>query len=368
MKKPSWLLGVLLISFFLLAVLNQQRQSTLSPYIRAEKVIKIDSFAHAKSKLSKHDQEFLKLWESMLTGRTAPLSKWMKSRYQELGLQHLFTPSGFHLSAVLSPFLKFSPSIRVELVLLALVGVGLLFLPGQWALKRMVLIKSGQRLWGHKTGFIAALLIDVLIGSFRHSPLSFSYSFLFLGIIYSKLRGPGLILWFFLAQVILAYFQQSQISPLLLLISPVLNFAFGLAMPLLFLLAIPLWNWQMHIGIGILKILQWLVNFAADCLPYFPLWQVHFGLLACIGAFLFKRWKLSLFFLFMLSNGLNLDLQKRPGPITYEYVPSGNLIKMIERGNETIVYFEDGRCKRKLIRGNWWERCFPKKRRSTWSN
>ena len=94
LMNRRWLLIILGISCTLLALLKQFELASLKPFYKPERTIKIERFAEAKQRLSQGEQELLELWESMLTGRSAPLNKWMKSQYQQLGLNHLFTPSG----------------------------------------------------------------------------------------------------------------------------------------------------------------------------------------------------------------------------------------------------------------------------------
>jgi hypothetical protein len=360
--NKAWLIGILITSLFLLGTLKTHEVATLTPFFKAQRVLKIKKFSLVKEKLSVNDQELVELWESMLTGRSAPLAAWMKERYRLLGLKHLFTPSGFHLSAVLSPFLKLTKSVKIHLLLLALIGLMLFWVPGQGALKRMVLIKGHQKLLGMKTGFVMALLLDILFGSFETGALSFSYSFLFLGIIYSGARGVGLIFWFFIAQLILAYFQNVGISPLLIIFSPILSFCFGLAMPLLFLLAIPLWNWQLELGLMILRSLQAVVDVAAFCLQFIPTWEIHIGVLIMIGLFVYRRWRILIALGFILSNSLNLDQARVPSIGSYEFIPRGEIVRVLVKGEDEVIYFTDGKCQRKLVRGFWWEKCSPRRR------
>ena len=207
-----------------------------------------------------------------------------------------------------------------------------------------------------------ALLLDLLLGSFQSGALSFSYSFLFLGIIYSGARGVGLIFWFFIAQLILAYFQNVGISPLLLIFSPILSFCFGLAMPMLFLLAIPLWNWQLELGLMILKSLQAIVDVAASCLQYVPTWEIHIGVLMLIGLFVYRRWKILIALVLLLSNSLNLDHGRVPSMGSYEFIPRGEMVRVLVRGEDEVIYFTDGKCQRRLVRGFWWEKCSPRRR------
>lgn len=362
MSKP-WILTILAITLTLLTLQKIQEVRTLKPYFKNERVIKLQSFAEARKKVTKEELELLKLWESILTGRSAPLSKMMKENYQKLGLNHLFTPSGFHLSAVLAPLMKIlKPSYHLPLILL--LGIGLFFLPGMAALKRMLLIKGHQKVLGLKSGFAMALLIDIFFGSFQSSTLSFTYSFLFLGIIYSGVRGIGLIIWFFLGQIILAYFQNSDISFLLLLFSPFLNLGFTILMPLLFLLSFPLWDWQLHLGLALLKFMQDLVTFCSGVTLQFTTMEVNIVFLVMVGLFLMRKYKAVLVLVLLFCSGLNLDRTRAPGMPTNEFVPQGEIVKTIYLEKEVVIYFEDGKCGLRLVRGLWWENCSPSKRGS----
>lgn len=360
--NKTWLLSILALSFTLLAILKAHELRSLSPYFRSEKVIKLKSFEAARSKVSKTDLDLLELWESILTGRSAPLSRFMKERYQRLGLNHLFTPSGFHLSAVLFPFLKFLKNSKQQLVMLLLIGTGLFFLPGLGALKRMLMIKASQNLLGLHLGFAVAMILDVFFGTFQNSALSFTYSFLFLGIIYSGLHGVALIFWFFIGQVTLAYFQGVDISLLLLLFSPILNFSFALLMPVLFLLSFPLWDWQLTSGIFLLRQVQWLVDHLANAVQWVPMLEINIVMLVVIGLILFRRSKTVLILIFFFAQSLNLDREKIPGSGTNEYVPQGNLVRVVYAEKENRIYFSDGSCRMRLVRGMWFENCSPRRR------
>lgn len=358
--KLTWPITIILISFLLLTVLKQDEDRQLSPFYRAARVYKLKVFEEVKRNRSNEEVELLELWESMLSGRSAPVSRWIKDQYRELGLNHLFTPSGFHLSAALWPFFKMITQKKGQILILLLVGLAVFSLEGQGALKRMVLIKCHQKLLGQKTGFIVALLLDVLWGSFADSPLSFAYSFLFLGLIYS---GPKLLfLWFFFAQALIAFFNGSHLSPLMLLLSPLLNLAFAFAMPLLLVLAIPLWSWQADIGILILTALQGLVKVSATLNTFVPAWEIHLGVLLCFGLFYYSHKKALALALLLISNGLNLDRERTPGYPRYDFTPSGEVSKIIQMEKDTVIYFKDGRCNRRLIRGMWWEKCSPRRK------
>lgn len=349
----------LLIVFFILSVMKMNQMSSLTTFFASERIVKLKHFEEAKLSIQKKDQDLLKLWESILTGRSAPLAKWMKERYKSLALNHIFTPSGFHLSAVLFPFLKIIPT-SFHLLILIFIGFGLLFVPGFGALKRMVLIKGNQNVFGLHLGFYLAVLLDLFFGTFETNTLGFAYSFLFLSIIYSGFEGVKLILWFFFGQAVIALFQTQDISLLLLIFSPVLNFCFAIIMPLLFLLSYPLWNWQLSIGLFSLRCLQWLVDTCAGLSEKIPSVEIHiFTLMILLLVILWKKeWAICGIILFCSS--LNMDLAKAPGLSKNEFAPIGRPIKVtLDR-----VYYADGICRVKLVRGFWWENCSPRKRSS----
>lgn len=364
--KGTWLQIIILISFSLLMILKVDELKHFKPFFRAQKTIKLSNFAVAKKNVSTKDADLIELWESMLTGRSAPVSKWIKDQYKILGLNHLFTPSGFHLSAVMLPLMKVVKDKKYQMAFLLCIAFGVFSMNGQGALKRMVLIKINQKLLGQKAGFILALLIDVLFGSFTDLPLSFCYSFLFLGIIYSG--TSWMFLWFFFGQCLISYFNGVHISPLIMVLSPILNLAFGLAMPLLFILAIPLWHWQMKIGLIILELLQNLVELSAHLSSLLPFWEVNIATLLCFLLFYLRRRYLLATLILVFSHSLNLDLNKNPSFGSYEFVPRGKILRVVSNEKGEVVYWSDGKCKRELVRGIWWEKCSPKRRRSTRKN
>lgn len=361
--NKTWLLCILIITLVLLGILKAHELRSLSPFFKSDQVIKLSSFTEARARVSKHDLEHLKLWESMLTGRAAPLSRMLKDKYKALGLNHLFTPSGFHLSAVLFPFLKLIKG-KYHLYVLLLLGFGLFFLPGLTALKRMLTIKTHQNVFGHHLGFILALLTDMMFGSFQEGALSFTYSFLFLGIMYSGLKSFSLIIWFFFAQIILAYFQNADVSPVLLLASPVLNLLFGIAMPALFLLAFPLWDWQLFTGIGMIKILQSVVTFFSNVSLHLPMIEIHSVILILLCLFVFKKYQFAFAVFLFVSSSLNLDRESIPALPSKEFVPQGKIVETFYREKDVLVYFEDGKCRMKLVQGFWFENCSPVRRSS----
>ncbi len=365
--NKSWLGLVFILSFILLALLKGQEVRSLARYFKADRIIKVERFRDVKAGLSTKDQELFELWESILIGRTAPLSQWIKDRYKLLALNHLFTPSGFHLSALLLPFMKFIKTPTNQIILLSVLGFCFFWLPGFGALKRMLVIKGHQQFLGMKAGFVVAMLMDILFGTFQDATLSFTYSFLFLGIIYSGKKNLHLLILFFAAQMLIAYFQGMHVSPLLIFLSPVLNFSFGIAMPFLFLLALPMWSWQVTLALSILKILQALVDLSAQLVSYFPAWEITIMTLILFILIYTHQRKYFYIGLILLSGSLNINQLKNSGSGTYDFRPRGVILKIFNRAEDDIIYFTDGKCKRRLVNGYWEEKCSPV-RRSTSRN
>jgi hypothetical protein len=358
--KPTWPVIIIFISFLLMWVIKSEETCHLSSYFRTEKTLRLSNFNKQKIGLTESQLEALELWESMLTGRSAPLSKMLKDKYKKLGLNHLFTPSGFHLSAVMLPFTKLIQNKKWQLLFILIIGLAIFALPGMGALKRMVLVKANQNILGQRSGFILALCLDILFGSFSNSPLSFCYSFLFLGIIYSGVNF--LFLWFFFGQCLIAFFNGLLISPLIIILSPLLNFFFALAMPLLFVLAIPLWSWQLQIGLKIIMILQKLVDFSVSLSGLVPSWEINLWILIMFCLFYLAKRKFLLVCLVFLTQNLNRSGVSPFRLNNYEFVPMGRIIKKVVTNNEELVYWSDGKCRRELISGLWWEKCSPRRK------
>ena len=358
--KPTWTITIIIICCSMMGIIRIHESRHLKTFYRAQKSLSLKNFKSKKNHLPPKDTELLSLWESMLTGKSGGLRQELKDQYQTLGLNHLFTPSGFHLSTVMLPFMKFISNKRWQLTLLLIIGLAILSLNGQDALKRMMKIKVSQKLLGQKSGFIFALVLDSLSGSLMNSPLGFCYSALFLGIIYS---GSGfLFLWFFIAQALIAYFSGNLVTPFLILFSPILNSAFAICMPLLFILAIPLWNWQMVIGLKILSLLQGLVLIAANIAHHFPLWEIQTWSIFCFALFYYGKKRILILSLAFLSGSLNLE---KSSPIrigTKDFVPRGKILRIVESEEGQKVFWTDGKCDRQLRLGIWWEKCSPKRR------
>jgi len=359
--QKRWLLIILALSLGLMLIQKSEDSLHLQRFMSFQKTLKLKHFSQVKPTLSPENQDLLEIWESMLTGNTRPLNKLIKENFSRLGLRHLFTPSGLHLSSLLYPSMKIIKGQRSQFILLTLLALFFLPLSDFAALKRMVMVKWFQKLIGFKEGFGLALILDVLFGTFQSQALSFTYSFLFLGIMYSGVKGMGRIFWFFIGQCLISFSQGVFITPLLLIFSPLLSFGFVLAMPVLFLLSFPLWSWQLEMGLFILKGLIQLITLCAQITVFIPAWEMHIGVLVLLFIFTLGKWRILPVGLLFLSSSLNLDLARNPSLGTYEWIPQGEILKIEETKEKMVIRYRDGKCERMLVRGMWWEKCSPRR-------
>ena len=171
-----------------------------------------------------------------------PRKKDLKKAMKNLNIHHLFTPSGLHLSSLLWFFSLFSLK-RIPLFILFPLVV---FIEGFFAFKRVYFIKLLGELLKmknvHVDGRYLFFFVFTIEFVFRiHlSPLSFTYSFLFLGIIYSlRLCSPLIILvglWF--AQSLIISFTSAPLYLLALPLNSAITFLVMFLYPVILLNAL----------------------------------------------------------------------------------------------------------------------------------
>lgn len=347
----KWPITIFIISSFLMATLSHQEQSKLTQFHKVSTSPQFSQFKKAAPELNKNNKILLRIWESMITGRTQGIPHKTKDLYKRLGLSHLFTPSGFHLSALLIPIFILLKSRSIQLLVLLTIFFLLQFIQGQDALKRMAGVKLIQKKFGTQLGFIMATLFDVIFGTFQNSPLGFTYSFLFLGIVYSQKSKKFLILWFFLAQLLIAYFQHKSISPLLIFLNPMITFLFSMLIPILFILSFPLFKLQLLIGLNLMGVLHSVVIFGNQLINSFSQIEPNIFFLLIVILFIMRKLKLVCLFTLILSSQLNYCPYKRNFLSKYE----------LSKSNWS-------RCHNETISGEKYLKCSLKRRGSTIKN
>ena len=187
---------------------------------------------------------------SYVSGDYKRLPKETKEAHKILGLNHLFTPSGIHLSALFILFLpilyllknKYRPAHLAFGTVLFLIPM--FVLPTSFSAAKRISLLRLVSLW--KTilpwdfpffyVFLFTFILDFLLGGFQKSPGSFVYSFLFLGILFSANQIPKMFLPFALlgGQIIVSFFQQTPLTPLGFLLGFFLTAAFTPFFPIYF--------------------------------------------------------------------------------------------------------------------------------------
>jgi hypothetical protein len=204
--------------------------------------IKAQNLPFSKKVQLKLNTKRLKAWKpgqsalyySSQTGDKTRISPVLKRALKEFGLIHLLTPSGIHLSSLLLFFFLFIKR-KIHKYLYFILLCIIMPLTGFYSLKRIIIfhILKCFKL-SNQYSFIATFLIDIFIGGYSNSPLSFAFSFLCWGvIIFSK--GPRLKLIYnlFLCQFIISYFTNFSINPIAIFINPLFTSIFSLLFPIM---------------------------------------------------------------------------------------------------------------------------------------
>ena len=163
---------------------------------------------------------------ALLTGDKGRLNRQTKKAFQKLFLLHFLTPSGLHLGFLISILCFFSRKLLWITPLLFL-------LDGFYAAKRVLCLFYLNRFHSNRMAiFFFFFTLDFFFGSFAKNPLSFSLSFLFLGIIYTNKSFHSLFFYFMGAQILVSFFFEQSFSligyTLGFLLTPLLAITFPL--------------------------------------------------------------------------------------------------------------------------------------------
>jgi len=195
------ILVIYFISFLLLSIFSSGTRKD----ILKKNNITDNSFFFSKKVYIRRNFESMQMGQLLLsytTGDRLGLSKHIKDVHNKLYIMHLFTPSGIHLSSIYLMFLPLFGLIKKrnkKAYHLMMIATSLfpLLLSGFYSIKRVAMLRAlssftklanlNASLWW---SFIGAFFIDLLLGALSKSPLSFIYSFLFLGAIISVSNAP----------------------------------------------------------------------------------------------------------------------------------------------------------------------------------
>ena len=302
------------------------------------------------------------LWTAMVTGDDRGLPREVKKTYYQLGLGHLFTPSGVHLSA-LAPLLR-----RLPRSIYALIALGALFTPGLLALSRVAWLKSCGKAAHGFAAFSAIMILEGLLISWAHAPVSWVCSWLFLGVTF---HGPERmrLAWYLLGQMLLCWTFHQPLSWLALPAALLLGLPLGLLFPAFLLLSLVPWWAPHHWLLSLTEFwhtgAMWVASFH-QWMP--PLWP-HAGHLLFVATLLAlpghrKTW--SLLLLLLLSEPLGTHRKPSTPTARLHHTPSAHarVVAKSKRADTVTIRWSDGVvCRAKMELGDWRENCRARKAR-----
>lgn len=222
-----------------------------------------------------------RLLRAYVSGNKRLISRREKRAHRQLGLLHLFTPSGLHLSALmsaLSPLKLFSFQLyrhSKRLLLLALFALINLFNLPYFSLGRMSLLGLTKSFSSSEKALFFGLIIsftyDLLWGSFQYSPVSFFLSLIFCSVIIKNVMERTFIhipFQLFIIQLFVSSLFDQKVSLLALganyLLVPLFTFIFPLS----------LLETSLSSSNYIFSAYQHVLGFFKEALPYFPLLKI----------------------------------------------------------------------------------------------
>jgi hypothetical protein len=230
-----------------------------------------------------HDPRIKGVVLSYVFGINTQISKTDRHIHQILNLKHLFSPSGLHISSILFIFLwmnrnKWKNAHYLWNSLILFFFSLSLYLPGYYPLKRTLgfhVLTIGNEIFLKKKNikvsffqiFLILMMTDFTFGTYRESPLSFTYSFLFWGIILSVKKFSHRLFYLGLGQLLVCYFSLLPINPLSIMTNMFLSPIFSLLFPLIFFslfLGFPL------VTISLTSIYMKVLEETAKSISFFP--------------------------------------------------------------------------------------------------
>jgi hypothetical protein len=213
----KYLIFVYFISFFLFAA---QRNAAPRFNYKTNSCPWLSPFKNASN--SKEQ----KLKKAFLCGDKKGIKRNTLKAYKKLNLYHLFTPSGIHYSCLLillAPILLLLKKVnkKFETTIKILLYLSPWCLPGFYSLKRIGSMKAIKMVpFFKKIPFVFIFFfyffIDYFLGTRSYSPMSYNFSFLFIGVILlaHKESYLKLSLYLFIGQMLYACVFKQTVNPL----------------------------------------------------------------------------------------------------------------------------------------------------------
>lgn len=273
MNKSYFL--ILFISSFIFCCFLYEQQLHLQTIWKRDKK---NHFLNEKYKnllLQTDSNKYSALFYSLMTGDKTFLNKETKEEFKQMGLMHLLTPSGLHLSSLIIIF-KFFPK-RFQLILLFLISIPIFSLKNYYSIKRVLIFKFCTRLFDknfkykNEYAFILTFVLDILLGNFQEGVLSSVYSFLFWGtILFHKGNFWGLNYKLFFNLILTSFISSQKVNIISLFLNSLVSSLFTILYPILFInFWFPYFNFQTYISIKVIQSFGSTISYANSLIPPF---------------------------------------------------------------------------------------------------
>lgn len=293
-------------------------------------------------------KDLSRLTRAYVLGIRRGVKREWKDWHTNLGLQHILTPSGIHLSSILFltlPLKKLKKYVFLKFLFSVSSLIIYFYVPGFFALKRIIIFRT-LRYWkfnNHSiiTTFFLTFLIDYIFGGYEKNSLSFCYSFLFFGTLLSSPTGmfsKTFSMWG--AFLLSGLFNGQDWNAITLLANPIITAVFTLVFPIIFITFIIGW---IPLCESIVYIFFKTIENVAIIQSKIPSLQTDYLLLGLMLTFLLhrsirvKKFVLGGYLLFY-SPLVNIQKQKNLNVWNWKY------LRNLERPNLIIEkkYFKDG--------------------------
>lgn len=335
------------------------RPSRISPLIKA----------HLKVMKSLQTKNHFALNRAFIIGDKRSLTKDLRVRFKRLHLAHLFTPSGIHFSSFYMFFIplftwlskkkKYKTKKILELSLCTMP----FFLNKFYSLKRISLMRIYHIFFRSikikvETYhiFLVSFLIDYFFGTFSKSPMSYSYSFLFLGSLLSCNRIESRLLNFLCANLLISFLTFSKVNIIGFILGFFTTALFSILFPIIF---ISYWlSSFLHLDLSFpfLLIIDHLTLFFSNISQYCPLVGIDFMGLIFLLIFIFKRKLRFIIFSLLFSSHALYNLPPKRLRKSENQIQVHHNSWVIYKGYE-VMKQEDQKCKRIILRRGHQIRC-----------
>ncbi|ATH09206.1 hypothetical protein BIY24_15005 [Halobacteriovorax marinus] len=265
----NWKSPLILVLSSLLFILALSKERASYRPIRQSDFIR----AHLVRMQNIQERESFALSRAFILGDKRSLTKDLKQKFSTLHINHLFTPSGIHFSSFFILFLPLIKRLRkkelkktalaIELIL-CLLPFGLNQL---YSLKRISILRISNLIFKKLnlkmnifTIFLLSFFFDFIFGTYKQSPMSYAFSFLFLGSLLATPKLSSIALSFFSANLFITLFFPSTVSLIGFFLGFIFTSLFSITFPFLFLLYWVSSLISLDLTYLFLKLYQFLVN------------------------------------------------------------------------------------------------------------